>query len=71
LSYFKSSMWPSVKMHVDIVLLNSKWIVGSGNVINLWTNNWLGEPLVDLLQIDPTLHVAFNAKIEDIIVDGG
>lgn len=71
LSYFKSFVWPGVKTHVDMVLLNSKWIVGSGNVINLWTDNWLGEPLADLLPIDPTLHVGFNSKVEDIIVDGG
>ena len=71
LSYIKSSVWAGVKIHVDIVLSNSKWVVGLGNVLNVWTDNWLGEPLVDLFQIDLVLHDNFNAKVEDIIVDGG
>jgi len=58
-------------MHVHTVLLHSKWIVGLGNIINMWTDNWLGERLVDLLQIDPVLHDGFNAKVEDLIVAGG
>jgi len=32
---------------------------------------WLGEPLVDLLQIDHVHHASFTGKVADIIVDGG
>jgi len=70
-SYVKSSVWAGIKMHVHTVLLHSKWIVGSGNVINMWTDNWLGERLVDLLPIDHVLHDGFNAKVEDLIVASG
>jgi len=49
--YFKSSVWSGMKPMVDTVQDNSAWIVGNGERINFWTDNWLGVPLVDTLQI--------------------
>ena len=42
-----------------------------GANIKLWTNNWLGIRLVDLLHIPPTLHKHLISSVADVIVDGG
>jgi len=46
-------------------------LVGTGENINFWTDNWLGEPLADLLQIDPIVHTNFARLLSYVIVDGG
>lgn len=68
--YMKSSVWPGIKMHLSTVSSNSVWIVGTGENINFWTDNWLGEPLLDILQIDPNLHNCFSGTVADVIHDG-
>lgn len=45
--------------------------MGTGENIYFWTDNWLAEPLVDLLQIDPLFHADFIGSVADVIVDGG
>jgi len=45
--------------------------VGIGENIYFWTDNWLGEPLVDLLQIDPLFCADFIGSDADVIVDKG
>lgn len=69
-NYFKSSVWSSIKMHVRMVNSNSLWVAGTGENINLWSDNWLGEQRVDLLQIDPVHHANFSGMVADVIVDG-
>jgi len=69
--YIKSSVWYGVKIQIDTVLANSLWIVGSGDYISLWNDNWLGVPLVDLFNVDPFFHPGFTGKVSDIILDGG
>lgn len=69
LCYVKSSVWSSFRMHVGTILSNSLWVIGTGANINLWTDNWLGESLVDLLHIDPLLHDGFTATVADVIAD--
>jgi len=49
LCYIKLPVWSSIKMHISIVTSNSIWIVGTSENINLWSDNWLGGPLLDLL----------------------
>lgn len=70
LNYFKSSVWSSIKMHVRMVNSNSLWAVGTDENINLWSDNWLGEQRVDLLQIDSVHHANFSGMVADVIVDG-
>jgi len=45
--------------------------VGTGANIKLWTDNWLGNRLVDLLHILPSLHKHLRSSVADVIVDGG
>ena len=68
--YFKSSIWYGVKPHIATVIANSLWVVGTGEKIHFWTNNWLGEPLVDILRIDHMVHINFNGLLCDVIANG-
>ncbi|XP_024630075.1 uncharacterized protein [Medicago truncatula] len=68
--FVKSSVWHGVKNHMSILRQNKLWIVGTGDRINLWTNNWLGEPLVTLFNIDPFFHASFTGKVSEVIVNG-
>jgi ribonuclease HI len=69
--YFKSSVWSGIKTHIGTVLDNSLWIVGTGENISLWNDNWLGTSLVVLFNVDMFFHAGFTGKVSDIIVDGG
>jgi len=68
--YFQSSVWTGIKDHLSTISSNSIWIVGTGANINLWTDNWLGMRLVDLLNILPSLHTKFRASVADVIMEG-
>ncbi|XP_019432659.1 PREDICTED: uncharacterized protein LOC109339643 [Lupinus angustifolius] len=65
--YFKSSIWPGIKDHWHLVFNNSIWLVGERLNINFWKDNWLGDPLVELLDIPPHLHSSLHAKVDDFI----
>jgi len=49
---------------------NSVWIIGNGNDINLWLDNWMGTPLVSLL--NPLVHMysSLTAKLSSMMVNG-
>jgi len=68
--YFKSSVWSGIKVHIGTVLLNSLWIIGTGDRIHLWTDNWLGEPLVDLVSLDAEFHGRLKGMLSEVIMNG-
>jgi ribonuclease HI len=65
--YFKSSVWCGIKPQIATVMANSVWVVGTGEKIHFWTDNWLGDPLVDILQIEPSVHINFTGLLCDVI----
>jgi len=68
--YFKSSIWPGVKEFVTTVSENSIWIIGNGEKINLWLNNWMGVSLVSALNSPPHLFPHLTAKLQSVIING-
>jgi len=68
--YFKSSVWSGIKDHIGTVLLNSLWIFGTGDRIHFWTDNWLGEPLVELMNLDVEFHRHLKGMLSETIVNG-
>ncbi|XP_019431608.1 PREDICTED: uncharacterized protein LOC109338759 [Lupinus angustifolius] len=65
--YHKSFIWPGIKDNWSMVVMNSRWLVGDGRNINFWTDNWLGETLVDALHIPTHLYTSLKAKVADFI----
>jgi len=68
--YFKSSIWPGVREYLSTVNENSVWIVGNGNDINLWLDNWMGTPLVSLLNTPVHMYSSLTAKLSSLMVNG-
>lgn len=46
---------------------NCHWLIGK---VDLWLNNWLGEPLVDVLKIPQVFHKTLKVKVGDWLVNG-
>ena len=68
--HFNSSVWSGIRKHMDTIIGNSLWIVGSGDRINAWTNNWLGETLLLLLDIPVTFAPSLYGKVSSFIMKG-
>jgi len=68
--YFKSFIWPGVKDKLNMVAANSRWVIGDGEDIHLWLDNWLGESLVSLLNIHTRTFPSLHAKLTSVIVNG-
>lgn len=71
LSYYKkSSMWLGLKKLWPILLSNIQWLVGNGNLIRFWKDNWLGEELVKTLNFDDEILDFLNDKVNTFIFNG-
>lgn len=61
--YFPSSVLLGIKSQNGIVIANSFWIVGTGDKINFWTNNWLGILIVETVQIPSAFHSGLSCSL--------
>jgi len=68
--YFKSSIWPGVKEYLSTVLESSVWIIGNGENIDLWLDNWMGATLVSILQSPPSMYPHLKTKVHSVIDNG-
>lgn len=68
--YLKSTIWPGIKSFLSTVLENSSWLIGSGVNIRFWTDRWLSNPIVDLLDFPESCHNSLQSKVADFICDG-
>jgi hypothetical protein len=67
--HISSSIWSSIKDSYFELMDNTSWLLGRGDNINFWLDEWCGQPLVHTLQIPSHLHQNITAKVEDFIVD--
>lgn len=68
--HISSSIWAGMKNQILTVIANSRCNVGNGSNINFWTDCWLSNPIVDLLDIPDSVHHLLRAKVEDFIEHG-
>lgn len=68
--HFKSSIWSGVKSHIGIVSVSSIWLVGTDEHVNFWLDNWIGSPLVNLMNIPIYGDPCLNCKHFSPIVPG-
>ncbi|XP_058749874.1 uncharacterized protein LOC131622872 [Vicia villosa] len=61
----KSSIWIGIKDVHQTVLDNCSWIIGNGNFVNFWMDNWLGESLVSKYKIPDRFHRTLTSKVCD------
>jgi hypothetical protein len=69
-TFLKSSFWHGIKHHVPTVKANTHWIIGSGTEISFWLDNWLSEPLVDVLNLPISAYPKLTARVSSFIVNG-
>jgi len=67
--YIASSIWPELKSFVQFVLVNSTWNIGNGENVHFWKDMWLGESLVQSLNILSHFHAQLDMKVSDYIVN--
>lgn len=52
---------------MQTIIDNSSWLLGNGDSINFWLDDWCGGPLVHMLNIPPYLHQNLHAYGSDFI----
>ena len=55
---------------MDTILDNSIWLIGNGERINLWLDNWLGASLVSILNINSDAFSSLSIKLSSVIDAG-
>lgn len=68
--YFKSSIWLGVKDKLSLVSSNTRWIIGNGENILLWFDNWMDSSLVSMLGLPSHLFPSLKANLAFVINDG-
>jgi len=64
-----SSIWSSIKSEYNLLIDNTKWLLGDGESINFWTDHWCSGPLINLLSIPNMASDNLSAKVCDFIHD--
>jgi hypothetical protein len=49
---------------------NSSWIIGKGDEINFWNDNWCGNSLSSQFNIPAHISSLLSSRVSDYIVDG-
>jgi hypothetical protein len=65
-----SSLWSSIKEEFSTTMNNSFWLLGTGDNINFWNDNWCGAPLSDLFNIPHHVSQLLTSKVSDYICNG-
>ena len=67
--YVVSSFWPGLKMHYTPLMIESRWLVGRHSKVHFWTDSWLGDPLIDLVEDRSSLQPPLDSIVGDIYSD--
>ncbi|GAU12290.1 hypothetical protein TSUD_141980 [Trifolium subterraneum] len=65
-----SSLWSSCKDEFATLMENSTWLLGNGENINFWKDNWCGTPLAEHFNIPHHVSLALKSKVSDYIHNG-
>ena len=67
--YVVSSVWPGLKLHYTPLMIESRWLVGRHSKVRFWMDNWLGDPLIDLVEDRSSLQPPLDFVVGDIYLD--
>jgi len=62
-----SSIWSSIKSEYKNLLENTKWLLGDGESISFWKDQWCGYPLNNVLNIPNSISMHLAARVSDFI----
>ncbi|KAF5189411.1 hypothetical protein FRX31_020999 [Thalictrum thalictroides] len=70
-SYRASTIWAGIKNVMDEVNCRSQWVIGNGEIVDIWRHNWLATQfLKERLQLSRTTLHGLGAKVQCLIGDG-
>ncbi|XP_058776647.1 uncharacterized protein LOC131650967 [Vicia villosa] len=64
-----SSLWSSFKASLEEVKENSCWLIGNGEKINFWSDNWNGSVVLDSLNASGVSNPFYKDKVVVYIHD--
>jgi ribonuclease HI len=64
-----SSIWSGAKSEFQNRMINSKWLVGNGENINCWQDNWCGEILASHLNLPQSQLDILPSQLSNYIQD--
>ncbi|GAU43585.1 hypothetical protein TSUD_27870 [Trifolium subterraneum] len=65
-----SSIWSNIKEEVPTILENSIWLLGNGEDINFWNDNWCGSILFEVFNIPFHISQALTSTVSDYLYNG-
>jgi ribonuclease HI len=65
-----SSIWSSVKDELAGIRDNSTWLIGNGNNINFWNDDWWGNTLASHFNIPPNISSLLSSRVSDFVRNG-
>ncbi|XP_062005969.1 uncharacterized protein LOC133723163 [Rosa rugosa] len=69
-SYYKKTyVWTGLKKLWPSILSNVRWIIGDGESVSFWRDNWLGIPLNTMYAIEPELAPFLQDQVSKFIFD--
>jgi hypothetical protein len=67
--HISSSIWSSVKEEFSVLKDNTIWLLGNGENINFWTDNWCGTSLVDVFNMPNHISQNLSSTVSDYLVN--
>lgn len=67
--HVRSSIWHGIKRFYHIMAANSVWLIGNGSAVNFWKDNWLSQPVVDLIAVPESIQQNLASPVSDYICD--
>jgi ribonuclease HI len=65
-----SSIWSSIKEEFEAIAENSIWLLGNGENINFWNDNWCGTILSEHYNIPSQTKQLLTSTVSDYIANG-
>ncbi|GAU48468.1 hypothetical protein TSUD_324180 [Trifolium subterraneum] len=65
--HINSSIWSGIKSEYQTVLMNSRWQIGNGLLVNIWEDAWCGDPLIQTFQIHANTLIWLPSKVNELI----
>ncbi|KAK9931811.1 hypothetical protein M0R45_019074 [Rubus argutus] len=69
-SYAPSSIWPGVRKFWSVVQNNGLWLIGSGEKVMFWRDNFIGKPIINLFSNNATFMGNLTETVATFIEDG-
>lgn len=68
--HIHSSIWSSIRNEFENTNDESCWLIGNGENVNFWNDNWCGAPLSITFNLPEHISQNLHASVQDFIFNG-